>query len=80
MFVFSSSLVLGLIFGVALLVAGDTEIEANLTFEFDRIDGLWWMLGVPAASLLILVILSPLSFLVYRQLAKKPDAGTQADG
>lgn len=77
--VFSSSLVLGLIVGVALVVAGDTDIEVNLTFEFDRFEGIWWMLGVPVLSLLILVVLSPLSFLVHRQLPKMRGKGAQPD-
>ena len=71
--VFSSSVVLGLVVGLALLIAGETTMEVDLTFEFGPFDGLWWMLGVPVLAILIFVILSPLSFLIHRQLTKKQD-------
>jgi hypothetical protein len=72
-FVLSSSVVLGLIVGLSLLIAGETTMEIDLTFEFGRFDGFWWMLGVPVLAILVFVILSPLSFLIHRQLTKKQD-------
>ena len=72
-FVLSSSVVLGLIVGLALLITGETTMEIDLTFEFGPFDGFWWMLGVPVLAILIFVILSPLSFLIHRQLTKKQD-------
>jgi hypothetical protein len=73
-FVFSSSVVLGLIVGIALLVAGETTMEIDLTLEFGQFDGLWWLIGLPILSLLILVILSPLSYVIHRQLSRvQPD-------
>jgi hypothetical protein len=70
-FVLSSSVVLGLIVGLALLITGETTMEIDLTFEFGPFDGFWWMLGVPVLAILVFVILSPLSFLIHRQLTKK---------
>lgn len=71
----SSSLVLGLILGIALLVTGGTTMEVDLTFEFGTLDGLWFILGVPVVSVLVFTILSPLSFLVYRLFSLKRTKG-----
>jgi hypothetical protein len=71
--------VLGLIIGVSLLIAGETTMEADLTFEFSRMDGVWWIIGLPVLSLLVLVLLSPLSFFVYRQLTRGRTKSAQSD-
>jgi len=71
MIVFSSSFVLGLIPGIALLVTGETSMEVDLTFEFERLDGIWFMLGVPLVSLLVFTLLSPASFLLYKMFSMK---------
>ena len=67
----SSSFVMGLIIGVALLVSGGSTMEVDLTFEFGRYDGIWFVIGLPILSILILAILSPLSFLVHRLLSRR---------
>ncbi len=72
-FVLSSSVVLGLIVGLSLFISGETTMEIDLTFEFGPFDGFWWMIGVPILAIIIFVILSPLSFLIHRQLTKKQD-------
>jgi len=71
MFVLSSSSVLGLILGIALLVVGETSMEVDLTFEFGTLDGFWLIFGLPLVSTLIFVILSPLSFLSYKLISRK---------
>jgi hypothetical protein len=68
--VLSSSAALGLIVGSALLIAGETTINIDLTLEFGPFDGIWWILGLPALSVLVFVILSPLSFQIHRRLSK----------
>jgi hypothetical protein len=75
----TESLVLGLIAGIALLIAGETTIEVDLTFEFGPYDGIWWILGVPLVSILNLMILSPLSFLVHGLMRKRHNEGAQED-
>lgn len=70
-FVLSSSVVMGLIVGVSLLIAGDTTLEIDLTLEFGQFDGFWWIVGLPVLSILICVTLSPLSFLIHRLLSRK---------
>lgn len=76
-FVLSSSSVLGLVFGIALLVAGETTMEVNLTFEFGRFDGLWYVIGLPVLAILLFVILSPLSFLIHRHVLERRTKVTQ---
>ena len=77
--VLSSSLVLGLIIGISLLLVGETTMEIDLTFEFGPFDGIWWIFGLPILSILIFVILSPLSFLIHRQLSKRKTEDAQSD-
>ena len=72
--IFSSSFVLGLILGLALLVTGETTMEVDLTFEFGTLDGLWFILGVPLVSLLVFTVLSPLSFPVHKLFSRKSEA------
>jgi len=76
-FILSSSLVLGLIVGISLLVAGETTMEADLTFEFDRLDGLWYIVGLPVAAIVVFTILSPFSFLIDRYVLQRRTKGAQ---
>jgi hypothetical protein len=69
--ILSSSLALGLIVGSILIVNGETTMEIDLTLEFGRFDGVWWILGLPVMAFLVFVILSPLSFLIHRLLVKR---------
>jgi len=78
-FVLSSSVVLGLIIGISLLLAGETTMEIDLTFEFGPFDGIWWIFGLPVLSVLIFVILSPLSFLIHQQLSRSKTEDAQGD-
>jgi uncharacterized BrkB/YihY/UPF0761 family membrane protein len=77
--VVSSTVVLGLVVGLSLLISGETTMEIDLTLDFGPFDGIWWVIGLPVLSILVFVILSPLSFLVYRQLSKKRAEGAQND-
>lgn len=72
-------MVLGLIVGVSLLIAGETTMEVNLTFEFGPLDGIWWIVGLPVLSILVFVILSPLSFLVHRLLLRRRTEEVRSD-
>jgi len=54
-------------------------MEIDLTFEFGPFDGIWWIIGLPVLSILVLVILSPLSFLIHRQLSKRWTEDVQRD-
>ena len=69
--VLASTLALGLIVGVALLIFGDFTMNVEGDFEIGRFEGLWLVFGLPLISILVFVILSPLSFLISRLLAKR---------
>jgi hypothetical protein len=71
--------VLGLIVGGSLLIAGETTAEIDLTLEFGPFDGIWWIVGVPIVTILILVTLSPLSFLIHRLLSRRSEEEVQSD-
>lgn len=70
-----SSLTPGLIIAAALLISGGSTMEVDLTFEFGRYDGIWFVIGLPIVSTLVLLILSPLSFLIHRLLSRHRDEG-----
>ena len=64
------SLALGLVIALSLLIFGGTTAEIDLTFDFGRFDGLWFLIGLPLVSLLVLILLSPLSYWIYRLLQR----------
>lgn len=69
-FVLSSSLVLGLVIGIAMLIAGETTMSVDGDLEFGAFDGFWLILVVPVVSILVFVLLSPLSFWIHKLLSK----------
>ena len=71
--VLSSSLILGVIVGVSLLVFGEGTLDLNLDLDFGAMDGLWVILGLPIIAVITFVILSPFSFYVYKRLAKRDE-------
>jgi galactitol-specific phosphotransferase system IIC component len=74
--VFISSLLLGVILGIALLIVGETSMGADFTFDFGTFDGIWLMLLLPILATLVFAILSPLSYLASRLIARKSRAGS----
>ena len=69
--ILSSTLALGLLAGGALLVFGELNMSPDGDIEIARFDGLWLVIGLPLVSMLVFVILSPLSFLISRLLTKR---------
>jgi hypothetical protein len=67
----SASLALGAVIGVLLLIVGDTTAEIDLTLEFGALDGIWYLIGLPFVSILVLVLLSPLSYGLHRFLFRR---------
>ena len=61
--VLSSSLVLGLVLGITFLLIGETTMSADGDLDFGAFDGFRLILAVPLVSILVFVLLSPLSFL-----------------
>ncbi len=70
LFVLSSSLVLGLILGISFLVVGETTMNVDGDLTVGAFDGFWLIIALPLLSLLVLLLLSPLSFLVHKILLK----------
>jgi hypothetical protein len=66
----SSSLALGLIAGIALLVLGDFTMNLEGDLEFGSYDGFWLIFGLPLVSILVFGVLSPLSFLISRLFSR----------
>jgi uncharacterized BrkB/YihY/UPF0761 family membrane protein len=62
----SSALALGLVFGAFVLVAG--KIEGAISFDIDlsAADSIWFLLGTPVILLTLFLIVSPLSYFLYR--------------
>ena len=78
-FVLSSSLTLGLMLGISLLIAGESSMDVDLDLDFGVFDGLWLILGLPVLSIIIFTILSPLSFFVHRLLSRRAAKSVQPD-
>lgn len=77
--VLSSSLALGLIIGVAIIVNGETTAEIDLTLDFDEMVGVGVILGLPVLSILIFSLLSPLSFFIHKILSKRKSENVPRD-
>ena len=71
MFVLSSSLVLGLILGISFLVIGETTMNVDGDITIGAFDGFWLIIALPLVSILIFLLLSPLSFLVHKLLSRQ---------
>ena len=71
MFVLSSSLVLGLILGISFLVIGEATMSVDGDITIGALDGFWLVIALPVLSLLVFLLLSPLSFLVHKLLSKR---------
>ena len=70
-FVLSSSSILGLILGIALLLNGETTVNFDGDLTFGALDGFWLIFALPMLSALLFLLLSPLSFWVHRLLSMK---------
>lgn len=71
---FSSSLAIGLVLGILVLVIGRAEGSITLDIDVSRSDSVWFLLGVPSAITLLFLIFTPVSFFVFTSIsrARKP--------
>jgi hypothetical protein len=74
-FVLSSSLTLGLVAGVAMLISGKLSMNIDLDVDIGAYDGLAVIVGLPAAALLLFLLLSPVSFWLHRLLWRRGGDG-----
>ena len=68
--VFSSSLIVALIAGILLLMVGETTANFDIGFEISAFDGFLVMVGLPILLVTVCVLLSPLSFVIYKLISK----------
>lgn len=71
--VISSSLTLGLLVGAVILLVGETSVNLEIGLEIEPIDALWLLLGLPAIGVLLFVVISPISFLIYKRFMRGLD-------
>ena len=64
----SASLALGAVVCFLLLINGGTTAEIDLTFEFGTLDGIWFLIGLPIITILVSLLVSPLSYGIHRLL------------
>ena len=57
-----------MIIGIWLFVSGGTTAEIDLTIELGRFNGFWMVLLLPVLVLLIMLLIAPLSYFVFRWL------------
>lgn len=66
----SSSAAFALVGFVLLLVVGDVAADIDLTLAFGTVDGVLLLIVLPVITILLLLLLSPLSFRIHRILAR----------
>ena len=67
---FSSSLAVGLVLGILLLVVGNVEGTITLDIDLSASDSVWFFIGVPFGVTLLFLILSPISFFVHKAISR----------
>ena len=77
--VFTSSLALGLVIGIALLIVGETSMNFEIGLEIEMIDSLSVAVGLPLLAVIVFLAVSPLSIFIYRLLPTRRDEGVHID-
>jgi uncharacterized BrkB/YihY/UPF0761 family membrane protein len=77
--VFSSSVALGLVIGIALLIVGETSMNFEIGLEIEMIDSVWVALGLPLLAVLVFLAVSPLSIFIYRLLPRRRNLDAHID-
>ena len=54
---------------LAIFIGGETTAEMDLTLDFESIDGIWMILGLPVLFILVFLLLSPISFFIHAVLS-----------
>ena len=76
-FALSTSLVLGLVFGILILVTGGGSGSITLDIDFSASDSIWFLLGTPVLLTAVFLLFSPLSYWVhlvaFNKKADKPN-------
>lgn len=75
----SSSLTIALLACILILLVGKTSMNFEIGLEIESIDGFWVLLGLPVIATLAFIMISPISFLIYRLLWLRELPGTSED-
>lgn len=70
-FTISSSLSVGILACMFIVLVGETSMNFEIGLDVEAMDGLWVLLGVPAVVVLVVAVISPISFLIYRLLTRQ---------
>ncbi|MEE4144835.1 MAG: hypothetical protein V2I26_08555 [Halieaceae bacterium] len=65
-FAFCSSLAIGLVIGLLLLLTGGAEGAITLDIDLGYSDSVWFLLGMPVFVISLFVIFSPLAYLIHK--------------
>jgi len=71
--VLSSTLALGLLAGLFILISGYFTMSVDGDLEIGPFEGLYLVLELPILSIPVFLLLSPLSFLISRLLSRCRD-------
>jgi hypothetical protein len=77
--VLSSSFVLGLILGISLFLFGEMSMNLDADLDFGGPESLLLIVAVPLVSVLVFLLLSPLSFLILKLMSMKRDGSPPSD-
>ena len=69
-FAFSSSLAIGLVIGMSVLLSGGAEGDISLDIDISSTDSIWFLLGIPLITTLLFLIFSPLSFFIHAAVSR----------
>ncbi len=68
----ANGLALGVTLSIVMALVGDTSAAIDADIGFERFDGLWLLPGLPLVLLILVILLSPLAFAIYRLLHLLP--------
>lgn len=66
----ASAFAVSLLACILILFVGETSMNFEIGLDIDVIDSLWVLFGLPVIAILLLVVLSPISFLIYRIIGR----------
>ncbi len=65
-FALCSSLAMGLVVGLVVLVTGGVEGAVTLDIDLGYSDAVWLLLGIPTVVIALFALVSPLAFLIHK--------------
>ena len=75
-FVLATSLALGLVLGILVLVTGGAEGSITLDIDLSASDSIWFLIGTPVLLGAVALLVSPLSYglycIAFTKKAEKP--------